>query len=58
MHEMAEERRQELARSFIAAAVQQLEEKIILALRKLEDRKLKALVVSGGVASNQYLRDR
>lgn len=62
LEEMGEERKRELARGFMGAAVAQVEEKIKLALRwweeKGEGKKLGGLVVSGGVASNQFLRRR
>ena len=49
-----------LASAFQEAAVGQLEEKVGLALRWCRDQGLgvRHLVVSGGVASNSYLRDR
>ncbi|KAI9442758.1 Gcp-like domain-containing protein [Lactarius indigo] len=49
-----------LASAFQRAAVGQLEEKVVLALRWCRDQGLgvRHLVVSGGVASNSYLRDR
>lgn len=65
--EMAADRKRDLARAFIAAAVGQLEEKVGLALRqwKMETEgkiiggaSLGGLVVSGGVASNMFLRRR
>ena len=49
-----------LARAFQEAAVAQLEEKLSLALNQCfaEGVHVKHLVVSGGVASNNFLRDR
>ncbi|KAI1784257.1 peptidase M22 glycoprotease [Ganoderma leucocontextum] len=49
-----------LARSFQRAAVGQLEEKLVLGMRKCaqEGIGVRSLVVSGGVASNTYLRER
>ncbi|KAM5533357.1 hypothetical protein V8D89_012977 [Ganoderma adspersum] len=49
-----------LARSFQKAAVGQLEEKLVLGMRKCaqEGITVRSLVVSGGVASNAYLRER
>ncbi|KAH8985695.1 glycoprotease family-domain-containing protein [Lactarius akahatsu] len=49
-----------LASAFQRTAVGQLEEKVVLALRWCRDQGLgvRHLVVSGGVASNSYLRDR
>ncbi len=49
-----------LARSFQKAAVGQLEEKLALGIRKCarEGIAVRSVVVSGGVASNQYLRER
>ncbi|KAH9963732.1 glycoprotease [Russula dissimulans] len=49
-----------LANAFQSAAVNQLEEKLTLALRWCQDRGhgVKHLIVSGGVASNSCLRDR
>lgn len=59
---MEEERKRELARGFMGAAVAQVEEKVGLAIKWWEGRgegqKLGGLVVSGGVASNQFLRRR
>ncbi|OSC97074.1 glycoprotease [Trametes coccinea BRFM310] len=58
--ELDERTRVRLARSFQRAAVGQLEEKLVLAMRKLANQgvKVKSLVVSGGVASNSFLRER
>ncbi|KAL7281011.1 hypothetical protein ACG7TL_004313 [Trametes sanguinea] len=58
--ELDERTRVRLARSFQRAAVSQLEEKLVLAMRKLANQgvKVKSLVVSGGVASNSFLRER
>jgi N6-L-threonylcarbamoyladenine synthase len=49
-----------VADAFQRTAVNQLEEKVALALRWCQDRGygVKHLVVSGGVASNSYLRNR
>ncbi|TBU38495.1 peptidase M22 glycoprotease [Dichomitus squalens] len=49
-----------IARSFQKAAVGQLEDKLVLGMRQCakEGLRVRCLVVSGGVASNQYLRDR
>ncbi|KAF9077562.1 glycoprotease [Rhodocollybia butyracea] len=49
-----------VARAFQQAAVEQLEEKLALALRECERQDIKVghLVVSGGVASNMFLRER
>ena len=49
-----------VANAFQTAAINQLEEKVGLALRWCRDRghRVRHLVVSGGVASNSYLRDR
>jgi N6-L-threonylcarbamoyladenine synthase len=49
-----------VANAFQTAAIDQLEEKVALALRWCRDRghHVRHLVVSGGVASNSYLRDR
>lgn len=49
-----------LARAFQKAAVAQLEDKLSLALKQCfaEGIHVKHLVVSGGVASNQFLRDQ
>lgn len=62
VEEMAAERKRDLARAFVASAVEQVEEKVKLALRgwdtEGEGGPLQALVVSGGVASNQFLRMR
>lgn len=53
-------RRRALGRRFQEAAIGQLEEKVDLALKLLDGEgvEVKHLVVSGGVASNQLLRDR
>lgn len=59
--DIPDERKVFLARAFWRAAVGQLEEKVGLALEKLEGgkgEKVKCLVVSGGVAANSYLRER
>lgn len=53
-----EDRKHAIAATFQSVAVGQLEEKVTLALRKLEGVELTSLVVSGGVASNLYLRER
>lgn len=52
--------RLKLARTFQEAAVRQLEEKTVLALAQCakEGVHVRDVVVSGGVASNQYLRTR
>lgn len=52
--------RHALASAFQRAAVGQLEDKVTLALNWCRDQGLgvRHLVVSGGVASNSYLRDR
>jgi N6-L-threonylcarbamoyladenine synthase len=49
-----------VADAFQRTAINQLEEKVALALRLCRDRGygVKHLVVSGGVASNSYLRNR
>jgi len=49
-----------VAHAFQTAAIDQLEEKVALALRWCQDRGygVRHLVVSGGVASNSYLRNR
>ena len=49
-----------LARAFQAAAVNQLEEKVLLALRWCRQNGvvIRDIVVSGGVASNKFLRQR
>ena len=49
-----------VANAFQTAAIDQLEEKVALALRWCRDRghRVRHLVVSGGVASNSYLRNR
>ena len=58
--ELDERTKLALARSFQSAAVGQLEEKVVLGMRKCaqEGIAVRSLVVSGGVASNQYLRER
>ena len=49
-----------LARAFQTAAVGQLEEKLSLALKwcEMKDIVVQDIVVSGGVASNKFLRER
>ncbi|KAI0818456.1 glycoprotease [Trametes gibbosa] len=49
-----------VARSFQKAAVEQLEEKLVLSMEwcAQQDVRVRHLVVSGGVASNAYLRER
>ncbi|KAF5385992.1 hypothetical protein D9615_002414 [Tricholomella constricta] len=49
-----------LARGFQTAAVTQLEEKLLLAFRWCSENKIEVsdVVVSGGVASNTFLRER
>ena len=49
-----------LARAFQTAAVGQLEEKVLLALRWCRQNgvAVRDIVVSGGVASNKFLRQR
>ncbi|KAF5370777.1 hypothetical protein D9758_002098 [Tetrapyrgos nigripes] len=52
--------RRAIARTFQLAAFAQLEEKVLLALERCANRNLNIqhLVVSGGVASNSWLRER
>lgn len=52
--------RRALARAFQTAAVAHLEEKLVLALDwcSEQDIEVRDVVVSGGVASNQFLRDQ
>jgi N6-L-threonylcarbamoyladenine synthase len=49
-----------LARAFQTAAVSQLEEKLLLALRWCRQNgiTIREIIVSGGVASNKFLRQR
>ena len=49
-----------LARAFQTAAVEQLEKKVLLGLERCKDMDVSVghLVVSGGVASNMFLRQR
>ncbi|KAI5479311.1 hypothetical protein MNV49_003829 [Pseudohyphozyma bogoriensis] len=61
VEKMSEERKRDIARGFMAAAVEQVEDKVKLTLKKLEEEggeRLGAVVASGGVASNVYLRGR
>ncbi|KAJ3574656.1 hypothetical protein NP233_g1622 [Leucocoprinus birnbaumii] len=53
-------RKRRLARAFQSAVFGHLEEKVLLGLKWCADRDIHVqdLVVSGGVASNQYLRER
>ena len=55
-----ERTRLDLARSFQRAAVGQLEAKLVLGIRQCAAQgvQVKSLVVSRGVASNMYLRER
>ena len=57
---LSPENRVAIARDFQRAAIAQLEEKLGLAFKWCNDNEVpvRHLVVSGGVASNQYLRDR
>ncbi|KAK4058910.1 Mitochondrial tRNAs modification protein [Microbotryomycetes sp. JL221] len=65
VNEMSEERRKELAKAFMTAAFKQIGKKVELGVRHFEREQQKsgevpaslgALVVSGGVASNLFLR--
>jgi N6-L-threonylcarbamoyladenine synthase len=56
--ELSLEEKREIAIAFQIAAVGQLEEKLALALEHVKSEPLSALVASGGVASNSYLRER
>lgn len=49
-----------LARAFQTAAVRQLEEKLLLGLHRCRQKgiAIRDIVVSGGVASNKFLRQR
>lgn len=63
---MSDERKRLLSAEFIKSAVAQIEEKVELGIKGFEDgevgkaveEKLGGLVVSGGVASNMFLRSR
>lgn len=57
---MTTENKRAIARAFQSAAFAQLEEKLILAFKwcAQEQIAVRHLVVSGGVASNSYLRER
>lgn len=66
---MKEERSRELANLFVTAAVAQVEDKVRLAVKRCDallanatndggPTKLRAVVASGGVASNAFLRMR
>lgn len=67
-NEMTQERKKEVAGAFMITAFEQVGEKVGLAVRRFEAeegrkeeggrQKLGGLVVSGGVASNLYLRKR
>ncbi|GAA5910968.1 putative N(6)-L-threonylcarbamoyladenine synthase [Sporobolomyces salmoneus] len=51
--------KQSIAKGFMVAAFKQVEEKLAMGLRKIEQEEgiqVEGLVVSGGVASNTYLR--
>ncbi|GAA5999138.1 hypothetical protein JCM5350_007951 [Sporobolomyces pararoseus] len=51
--------KQSIAKGFMVAAFKQVEEKLGMALKQIEEEegiKVEGLVVSGGVASNTYLR--
>lgn len=67
---MSEDRSRGLANDFVVAAVAQVEDRVRLAVKECEKQlgeehggevaggRLKAVVASGGVASNAYLRMR
>jgi tRNA A37 threonylcarbamoyltransferase TsaD len=63
---MPHQRRRSVAQAFMRAAFAQVEEKVALGVKHFEQEssrsgskeQLGGLVVSGGVASNQYLRRR
>lgn len=52
--------KQAVARAFQTAAVDHLEEKLVLALQECKNKNIpvRTVVVSGGVASNNFLRQR
>lgn len=54
----AETVKRDIAAAFQRAAVSQLEQKITLLLQATPEVNYSSLVVSGGVASNQFLRNR
>lgn len=56
---MSPVQKQSIAKGFMVAAFKQVEEKLAMGLRKIEEDEgiqVEGLVVSGGVASNTYLR--
>lgn len=59
---MSEKMKRKLAKGFMVAGFKQVEEKVELGWRQLDlereglEEEIKGLVVSGGVASNTYLR--
>jgi len=56
---MSTAQKQSIARGFMVAAFKQVEEKLGMGLKQIEEQEgiqVKGLVVSGGVASNTYLR--
>jgi N6-L-threonylcarbamoyladenine synthase len=56
---MSPAQKQSIARGFMVAAFKQVEEKLGMGLKQIEEQEgieVKGLVVSGGVASNTYLR--
>jgi N6-L-threonylcarbamoyladenine synthase len=57
---LSESQKAIVARNFQRAAVEQLEEKVLLGLAACgrEGQAIKHIVVSGGVASNTFLRER
>ncbi|BGP22693.1 Mitochondrial tRNAs modification protein [Rhodotorula toruloides] len=57
---MSDERRRQVAKCYMDAAFEHIEEKVGMAMRNLakEGQEVKGLVVSGGVASNLILRQR
>lgn len=51
--------KREVARLFQVAAIEHVTQKIRMAILKMDSRiELGGVVISGGVASNQYLRDQ
>ncbi|KAL5507075.1 QRI7 [Sanghuangporus vaninii] len=61
LRSLSDPHRLAIARAFQTAAVTQLEEKIVLALRWCADNRevpVKHVVMSGGVASNMFFRER
>jgi N6-L-threonylcarbamoyladenine synthase len=56
LSEMDDTGRRILARDTMALAFEHLASRVLFALQRLDTRSIRSLVVSGGVASNQFLK--